>query len=241
MVAALPVTTKWAVALGDGLRHATAGSAARFTVACRDSAGRPLPAPDASALCLSVRLARSEVDDNPLPSVTVRPQSQPPPPLDVHQLQADVSRDGTSLEVSYLIRRAGECLLHVELSGTPVHGSPFSVTVKPGCTSATTSSAQGAGLSRAMVGSEAAFVITAFDAFGNRKYTGGDRFYGTLTTPPGSEPSTVIANCEVVDCEDGTYLGLFTPAHAHGACPLHIKLGDAPLRSSPFQVEVVAC
>ena len=84
MVAALPVTTKWAVALGDGLRHATAGSAARFTVACRDSAGRPLPAPDASALCLSVRLARSEVDDNPLPSVTVRPQSQPPPPLDVH-------------------------------------------------------------------------------------------------------------------------------------------------------------
>lgn len=155
--------------------------------------------------------------------------------------------------MSYLIRRAGECHLHVVLGGVPVHGSPFVLSVAPSAASATTSSAQGAGLVRAVVGTEAAFVITAIDAFGNKRRHGGDRFRALLTAsetepPPGAgahksfTPKRLLTACEVVDCEDGTYLGLYTPSAAAcgQACALHVLLGEAPIRGSPFSVLVHA-
>ena len=120
-----------------------------------------------------------------------------------------------------------------------MHASPFRLHVAPGPAAATTSTAQGAGLVRAMAGAEAACVITSLDAFGNRRLAGGAPFRARLSTPAAAEAARVLASCEVVDCEDGTFLALYTPPPAaRGACELHVMLGEAPLKGSPFKVEV---
>ena len=137
-----------------------------------------------------------------------------------------------------MVRRAGEALLRVYLGEAAVHGSPFLITVQPGPTAASTSSAQGAGIVTAHVGVEAAFVITAVDAFGNRKRVGGDHFHATLHSAQG-DPVT-LGRCEVIDCEDGTYLGVFTPTPeaAGQTVQLHVAIGEVPIRDSPFAVRI---
>ena len=96
----------------------------------------------------------------------------------------------------------------------------------------------------------------AHDAYGNRCAEGGAIFEAEISilrpeTSGVSDVSNVvevarearsgtICEVEVVDCEDGTYLGLFTPpADAAAAeCLLAIYLDQAPIRGSPFRVSV---
>jgi hypothetical protein len=234
MAMASPHTQRWAIALGDGLRRAAAGEPSRFTVAWRDASGKPLASPDPSQLRLSIEplLAKDAV----APSGEAQP---------VHIQHAAPERDGKSLAASFVATRAGEHQLHVALSGTPVHGSPFRLSVVPGPTDAQATTARGAGLLRALVGEEAAFVITALDAFGNQRPCGGDPFEARVHLPKDrddEQPAAAVEVVEVVDCEDGTYLGLFTLPRGTPAqnCILDVHLAGAPIDGSPFRIAVEA-
>jgi hypothetical protein len=92
--------------------------------------------------------------------------------VDAHLLQTDISHDGNVLGVSYMLHKAGDCILDVGLANLKVQGSPFSVQVKPASAAASSSTAQGAGLVKTVIGVESAFVVTARDTFGNlmRRY-----------------------------------------------------------------------
>jgi hypothetical protein len=238
--AALPTNTRVrSVALGEGLHRAAAGAAASFSIVCRDSSGRTLRPPDPSVVHLALELPPAAAVPLALPPSSVPREAPGTPAPEVHMLSSQTSADGAALLVSYMVRRAGNALLHVCLDTTPVHGSPFTVSVQPGPTAASTSSAQGAGLVHALVGVEAAFVVTAFDAFGNRKHSGGDRFQARLIGDADGKP---VSRCELIDCEDGTYLSLFTPdaAAAGKSARLHVTIGDVPIQGSPFAVTIRA-
>ena len=145
-----------------------------------------------------------------------------------------------SLRVRYRATHAGEWLLHVALRSRAVHGSPFRLRVLAAAAAAHRCIAHGAGLVQAAAGAEATFVVIAHDEFGNRCDSGGDAFSAELCccVRPG-EGSRLLAACELVDCEDGTYLGVFTPpADAPSACMLHIRLGAEQLHGSPFTCAV---
>ena len=150
-------------------------------------------------------------------------------------------RPGT-LAVAFVATTAGEHALHVAVRGRPVQGSPFLLRVRPGPAAAAHSIAQGSGLVRAEPRHESTFVIIASDAHANRCARGGDIFAAALLPAGGGPP---IVECEVVDCEDGTYLCLYTPPpDAPTRCELHIRLDDegldgtprTPIRGSPFAV-----
>ena len=100
--------------------------------------------------------------------------------------------------------------------------------------------AHGAGLVQAAAGQEATFVVIAHDAFGNRCESGGDAFSAELCCAGRGEGGRLLAPCEVLDCEDGTYLGVFTPPlDAPPTCMLRIRLGAEALRHSPFACAVL--
>lgn len=78
--------------------------------------------------------------------------------------------------------------------------------------------------------------LAAVDAFGNRAFRGGELFSAFV-----SADGAILTNCEVIDCEDGTYLGLYiAPASAPSSCLLDICLGHtkAPVLGSPLRITV---
>ena len=153
-----------------------------------------------------------------------------------------------ALSVLYLIEAAGEHQLHVSLAGHPVHGSPFQLTVLPGPTDPLATTARGSGLLQARRGQVAAYLVTARDACGNHRPHGGDRFAAQLrfggSGADGDGDAGAATACEIVDCEDGTYLGVFTlPASRRAPFPggvvkLDILANDLPIQGSPFTIEV---
>jgi hypothetical protein len=47
--------------------------------------------------------------------------------------------------------------------------------------------------------------------------------------------------CDIVDCEDGTYLGIYTCEEScadAGTCQLHVTLGGESIQGSPFVVHI---
>ncbi|KAL1495177.1 hypothetical protein AB1Y20_017042 [Prymnesium parvum] len=158
----------------------------------------------------------------------------------VERLEAHPHIEGCTV-VSYTTEQAGQWLLDVALHSVAVRGSPYRLDVKADVACATSTTSQGAGLSRATRGSESAFVITAGDRFCNRCDEGGARFWATLSAMPESAArrGRPVADCEIVDCEDGTYLGLYTlPREAPSDCILRIFLDQEQIRGSPFQIAV---
>ena len=58
----------------------------------------------------------------------------------------------------------------------------------------------------------------------------------TTIPPPYHHPTTTL---QVIDCDDGTYVGVFTPpVHTPEKCLLHVMLGSSHVRGSPFPVLV---
>ena len=84
-----------------------------------------------------------------------------------------------------------------------------------------------------------------FDAFGNRRHCGGDRVRAWLCAArdlsclPVPPDGGSVVPCEMIDCEDGTYLGVYTvalpPDHP---IELHVVLNETPISGSPFAVEI---
>ena len=73
------------------------GEAACFLITCFDPSGQSLLVPDPALLTLNVSLSDGTL-------------------LDAQLLQTGTSRDGKTLEVSYAMRKAGNCKLDVRLA-----------------------------------------------------------------------------------------------------------------------------
>ncbi|DBB00652.1 TPA: hypothetical protein ACH3X3_002330 [Trebouxia sp. C0006] len=89
----------------------------------------------------------------------------------------------------------------------------------------------GPGLTRALAGQTASFVIQAYDELRNKRLSGGDNFMAHLVGPAG-----VITHASLEDKEDGTYLVTYC-CTAAGMHDLHVTIGKtagvAPQAPSP--------
>ena len=131
-------------------------------------------------------------------------------------------------------------------------GVTGSVTLAANCT------AEGDGLSAAMAGAEASFTVRAVDFRGEARTEGGDAVAVSLERAAGGGGGAAAAGADeckdgggsgggedeeedavaaVVDVGDGTYRCAYT-AGAEGRAALHVRVLGAPIRGSPFAVEV---
>ena len=102
-------------------------------------------------------------------------------------------------------------------------------------TCASTTTAAGSGLHLARVGVEASFTITAHDARGRRRDSGGDPFAVELNT----ENKERKVNVNLKDKGNGTYLATYTiPADVKEYLTLSVLLRGAHITDSPFLVRV---
>jgi len=163
--------------------------------------------------------------------------------------------DGT-FTVTYSPRSTGEQQLTVVVNGEEIIGSPFTVNVQSADLTGSTSVASGAGLSSAMAGVEASFVVEARDLEGNtREFADGAGFVGVLTmvtvsTRPHDFDQMVNSNwgsSEVVNCvsvHSGGTDGLYTLSYnatISGDYSLAVTsvTDNQPISGSPFSVTVV--
>ena len=99
--------------------------------------------------------------------------------------------------------------------------------------------ARGGGLAHACIGVEATVVVVAHDARGGRWSRGGDEVSAELVSAGPPRGGEAVAACDVVDCEDGTYLCTYTPPRgAPRECVLRVAVGGRPVRGAPFNVRV---
>ena len=102
-------------------------------------------------------------------------------------------------------------------------------------TSAATTTAEGAGLERAMPGEEVSFTIIAHDAQGSLRGVGGDMFMVELT-----ENDEVKVGCNVEDKGDGTYAVTYTiPTDSKDTLRLSVLFHQTHIKGSPFVVNNV--
>lgn len=96
--------------------------------------------------------------------------------------------DGT-VSISYTPTTTGANKLNILVNGAHIAGSPFEIQVLPGQITGATSTATGTGLTDAVAGQEAEFVIQARDSDGNSRDSDMGTFTATLTmNSVGSRP-----------------------------------------------------
>jgi hypothetical protein len=140
--------------------------------------------------------------------------------------------DGT-YSASVTTNTAGTYTLVVRVNGIDVSGSPFALVVSPGALSAAASTATGAALANARVGTAATVLVQARDAQGNALSTGGSTLACSI-------------NCGSAVAGTGTYTSagayqcVYTPTASGASCSLTITLGGAAVSGSPFTVAVAA-
>ena len=146
--------------------------------------------------------------------------------------------DHKTLDAVYTPTRSGAYQLNVTLDGSHIYGSPFLVETSPAATFASESVALGSGLYNGMAGESSTFTIEAFDAYRNRRDSGGDDW--SIVVKSTSSHSATDYNLGKVDSDhgNGTYSASVTPLIS-GINDLHISLNKSPLKGSPFRMNVV--
>ncbi|DBB01026.1 TPA: hypothetical protein ACH3X1_000926 [Trebouxia sp. C0004] len=92
----------------------------------------------------------------------------------------------------------------------------------------------GPGLTKALAGQTASFVIQAYDELKNKRLSGGDNFLAHLVGPAG-----VITHASLEDKENGTYLVTYRCTTA-GMHDLHITIGgEEHVAESPYSVRLL--
>jgi hypothetical protein len=99
----------------------------------------------------------------------------------------------------------GTYTLTVTVDGEQLPGSPFTADVAPGALAAGQSVAVGAGKTKAIAGSQAAFRVTAMDAYNNVLVAGGDSVAVEI------KKELTFVKAKVVDEKNGSYLVTYTP------------------------------
>eukprot|EP00698_Gefionella_okellyi_P016092 TRINITY_DN457_c0_g1_i1.p1 TRINITY_DN457_c0_g1~~TRINITY_DN457_c0_g1_i1.p1 ORF type:complete len:4209 (-),score=1181.95 TRINITY_DN457_c0_g1_i1:57-12683(-) len=151
--------------------------------------------------------------------------------LGAEQIAAQIQDNGDgTYRGEYTPTISGTYQLNVLVAGEAVAGSPFIVVAKPGVTSAAHSEATGDGLRASPAGQTATLFVKVKDAFGNERRVGGDAVRAEVK---GASQVDAV----VTDNIDGTYRITYGTRVA-GKYQLSILVNDAPLQSSPFDVEV---
>jgi len=198
-------------ASGPGLSSTTAGETATFTITTFDAVNNPITSGGADFLVwlTGPQIANGTVFDN---------------------------QDGT-YAVTYNVTVSGDYTLFVQLdNGTAanIQDSPFSVTCAPNVVNVPTSYAYGDGLTNAVAGEVASFMIQTVDLWGNN-----------ATTP------VITWNITLADDEDFYVVpaqtlvspGLYNITYEmddSGSFGLIVADGNTEIASSPFALTVVA-
>ena len=145
-------------------------------------------------------------------------------------------------EGTYTPAIAGLVSVRLSMSGGSggmgaVAGSPFAARAAPGATSGAACDVHGAGLRGAIVGVGGTVRITARDANGNARLTGGDAVHARVVDTAGvaAAPPTTVT-----DTGDGTYVVEYVPATASDAYELTMLIGGEHVAGSPYAVRAVA-
>eukprot|EP00696_Hemimastix_kukwesjijk_P000896 gnl/Hemi2/11171_TR3860_c0_g1_i1.p1 gnl/Hemi2/11171_TR3860_c0_g1~~gnl/Hemi2/11171_TR3860_c0_g1_i1.p1 ORF type:complete len:800 (-),score=268.87 gnl/Hemi2/11171_TR3860_c0_g1_i1:143-2542(-) len=200
------------LAFGNGLSTIIAEKTACFKIQSRDQFGNNR---DAGGDLFDVKIFTPALDD--------RPSVQLPAEVEDH-------RDGTH-SVTYTTNVSGSHNIQVFYAGTPISGSPFTVTSldsSAGRLSLGGKISFATGLTPTISGDATTFVIRARDHNGHPKHTGGDHFDVSIKGPSGA--GVVTAN--VVDNSDGTYnISYVTTAAGQYCCS--VTINGVELESSP--------
>lgn len=183
-------------AAGPGLRGATVGVPASFTVTVRD--------------------AWENVLRTGHPGVTVTASLDRSPGATVNIFDFN----NGSYNVEYVPVLSGDNLISVYVDGFPIRNSPFTVPIEDGSASSEFSFAVGPGLISGRTGDPSYFEVFSFDVDGNRKADFDDVFYfevsGSNTLngylqPCPSPPISDHPICSADDALPGHYFGVFVP------------------------------
>eukprot|EP00004_Rigifila_ramosa_P007666 TRINITY_DN1877_c0_g1_i1.p1 TRINITY_DN1877_c0_g1~~TRINITY_DN1877_c0_g1_i1.p1 ORF type:complete len:890 (+),score=253.53 TRINITY_DN1877_c0_g1_i1:81-2672(+) len=202
------------LAAGAALKGATVGVPATFTIETKDGNGAPVAVAGlASQLACTVTGPSGK-------SVAV-------PPSDI------VDKGDGKYDCTFTPSEVGPNTVAVTLFGAPIAGSPYVVPVTAGPTDALHTTAEGDGLTQAVEGGTAHFVIKTADALGNPRGSGGDVFDIVLT-----EPSGKTTQGKAVDNGNGTYNCSYVPQES-GPHTLAVTLQGKPIANSPWKPHVL--
>jgi hypothetical protein len=139
-------------------------------------------------------------------------------------------------DVSVSMTRSGQRSMSIKLYGSEITGSPFNINVLPGKFSASSSTANGVGLSRAIAGEEAHFIIQSKDLGGNIQSNNGARFDVYLSLINSDDLRVVFGHHE--DMGDGQHFVKYI-CYVSGEYALVVqdKTGEN-IAGSPFRVAV---
>ena len=219
-----------------GAVHCNPGTATRRRSAARGRHGRRLCAGRASLArgrgggrSRAPALAAAVHEAMAAPVTTLGVHHHPLPRPTVEAL------DDGRVRVGFVATRVERLLLHVSVTGhgggeMPLRGSPFSIDVHAGATSARRCEAFGEALHSAAVRQPTSFIVLARDAHGNRVCTGGDRFAVSFIGP-----CNPVAR--VHDRGDGTYRITYQAA-VSGQCTMAVTHGRQHIAGSPFKLSV---
>ncbi len=187
-------------AAGPGLLGATVGVPVSFMVTIRD------PWDNVLRLSSPTAFVAAHLDRTPSAKVTIH------------------NYNNGSYNIEYVPLLKGPNLLSVRIDGFHIRGSPFTVPVLDGSTSAVYSYATGPGLLSGVAGSPSYFLVYSYDLDNNRKdsrsdvytftVTGANLVLSTQMLPCPSPPQNDHAICDALDTEAGHYFGVFTPTFA---------------------------
>lgn len=192
------------IAFGPGIKGGRAGALLQFTTQVRNELGLNRPV---GGITLSTRLEFLLDENLKIPVDT----------MDIN--------DGT-YQSSFMSQKSGVFLLHVKMSNDHIQGSPFTLTIWPGETSALTSSLRTDRSLVSIVAETVTFKIVSRDAFYNSQendpYVGPDLYVVRLSMDSGE---SFLA--DVINNEDGTYQASYMTTRA-GAYIMYVTLkGEA--------------
>ena len=148
-------------------------------------------------------------------------------------------------EVQYVPTKAGMYTIEVLVNGEEITGSPFHMLAVDGITAGFTSSATGVGLTHAMAGVTAPFVVQARDVNANDRTLGGDELTIRLnTTRPAISADGLPFEEEVVVNGTAAYIGdgQYACEYVASVAKMHdlrVFINGMEIDGSPFQPVVV--
>ena len=228
-ISAGPAEAATTIAAGVGLQRAVVGEEASFVVYVSDRYGNVLTAPEPGLVLAATASVVVDGDDPTCESGKVTA-------LDASAVALAWDAVAGRYEGTYTPAIAGLVSVRLFMSGGSggmgaVAGSPFAARAAPGATSGAACDVHGAGLRGAIVGVGGTVRITARDANGNARLTGGDAVHARVVDTAGvaAAPPTTVT-----DTGDGTCVVEYVPATASDAYELTMLIGGEHVAGSPY-------
>ena len=201
------------MAHGGGLRYASVGDAAEFSVETFTSFGQSIGLPKhGSEIAVEFVLGETKLSS----------------------VQAAISEVSAGrYSVAYTASTAGQYKLGVLINKTHISESPFDLCVDVGEPYGPKCRASGRGLQAARQGEIAQFKVDTYDRFGNKVLRGGARVAVEASS------ATEQTSGQVTDNGDGSYDCQYLPSDG-GTYNVSVIVNGAGVAGSPFSVRVAA-